>query len=175
MPNLRGRKDPQDHEREQRRSRINHDAKSDDEFDFGSAEEAEGGSMEESVSECEGSRRRKEQKSAKHGGDEANKGEHAKTKTWSDIVKGLKTEDKLEITNSDVSRNQLETTVSDQLKDMRRKGKRKSHHYRDNKDAEKGRTSIQADQKGRSTWNHTDRVARVWHEARRNQTEDPEE
>ena len=40
VPNLRGRKD---HEREQERSGSGREAESDEEFDFGSAKEAEGG------------------------------------------------------------------------------------------------------------------------------------
>ena len=54
VPNLRGREFlrevPKDHGREQERSGRDRDAESDDEFDFGSAREAEGGSAEESES-----------------------------------------------------------------------------------------------------------------------------
>ena len=49
---------------------------------------------------------------AKHGGDEANKGEKAKTETWSDVVKGLKTKDELETANSDESGNRSEAADS---------------------------------------------------------------
>ena len=87
MPNLRGRTNRKDHKREHEGSESARDAESDDEFNFGSSEEAEGSSQ------------KKEPKSAKYGGDEANKGEKAKTETWSDVVKGLKTEDELETTN----------------------------------------------------------------------------
>ena len=47
VPNLRGRTISRDREREQERSGRDRDTESDDEFDFGSAEEAEGGSAEE--------------------------------------------------------------------------------------------------------------------------------
>ena len=80
---------------------FDRDAESNEEFDFGSAEEAEGGSTEEFKSGHEGNIQRKEPKSAEHGGDEANKGEKTKTKTWSDVVKVLKTKDKLETANAD--------------------------------------------------------------------------
>ena len=53
--------------------------------DFGSAEEAEGGSAEESENRHKGSSRKEEPKLAKHGGDEA--------------IKGEKTEDELETAN----------------------------------------------------------------------------
>ena len=46
VPNLRGREVLQDHGREHEMSGSDHDAESDDEFYFGSAEEAEGGSAE---------------------------------------------------------------------------------------------------------------------------------
>ena len=50
VPNLRGRTVtvPNDQAREQERSGKDRDTESDDEFDFGSAEEAEGGSAEKS-------------------------------------------------------------------------------------------------------------------------------
>ena len=76
----RGRKD---HEREQESSKSDHEAESNEEFDFGSDEEAEGGYMGRNI--------RQEPKSAEQGGDEAKKGEKANTKTWSDVVKGPKT------------------------------------------------------------------------------------
>ena len=68
---------------------------------------------------------------AEYRGDEANKGEKAKSKTWSDVVKGLKIEDELETSNSDKSGDELETTNSvrmfdletmNQLKAKRKKG-----------------------------------------------------
>ena len=91
VPNLRGREYvPNDHGRG-REVLKDRDAESDDEFDFGSAEEAEGGSAEESKSGHKGSNRKKEPKPAKHGGDEA--------------IKGEKTEDEFETTNSDESEN----------------------------------------------------------------------
>ena len=83
MPNLRGRKHLQDHGREQERNRSDRDAESDDEFDCGLVEGAEGGSTKESVSGEGGNNRKKEQKPTEQGGDDANKGEKAKTKTWS--------------------------------------------------------------------------------------------
>ena len=79
VPNLRGREVPQDHGREQERSGSDHDAESNDEFDFGSVEEVEGRSAEESISGRGGSSRKEESKLAEHGGDEANKGEKAKS------------------------------------------------------------------------------------------------
>ena len=68
--------------------------------------------MEESVSRRGGNSRKKEQKPAEHGGDDANKGKKANTKTWSDMVKGLKTEDELETANSDETKNRSETADS---------------------------------------------------------------
>ena len=62
VPNFRGRRVLRDQGREQDRSGRDHDAESDDDFDFESPEEAEGGYMEES---------KKESKPTKHGGDEA--------------------------------------------------------------------------------------------------------
>ena len=46
------------------------------------------------------------------GGDKAKKGKKAKTKTWSDVVKGLKTEDGLEVAISDKSGNRSEIADS---------------------------------------------------------------
>ena len=82
VPNLRGRTDRKNHERGQERSGSANDVESNDEFDFGSTEEAEG------------SNRIKKLKPSDQGGDEAKKGK--KAKTWSDVVKGLKIEDELE-------------------------------------------------------------------------------
>ena len=62
-----------------------------DEFDFGSAEEAKGGSAEESESGHKGSSRRKEPKPTKHGGD--------------DTIKGERSEDELKTANSDENEN----------------------------------------------------------------------
>ena len=58
MPNLRGRKDPKDHRREQEKSGSDRETESDEQFNFGSAKEAKCGSAEESKSEYEGSSRR---------------------------------------------------------------------------------------------------------------------
>ena len=58
LPNLRGRQVPQDHRREQERSRS-HRTESEEEFDFRSVEEAEGGPVEEAKSGREGSIRKK--------------------------------------------------------------------------------------------------------------------
>ena len=93
VPNLRGRDVPNDHTRG-REVLKDCEAESDDEFDFRSAEEAESGSAEESESGHKGSSRKKEPKPTKHWGDEA--------------IKGEKTEDKLETTNSDESENRSE-------------------------------------------------------------------
>ena len=130
VPNLRGREVPQDHGRERERSGIHHDTELEVGFNFGSAEEAEGGSAEEFGSRREGSSRQKEPKPAKHRGDESNKGEKAKTEIWSDVVKGMKTKYELETANSDESRNRSEAAdsvcmlgskMSNQLKAKRKK------------------------------------------------------
>ena len=92
VPNLRGRRVSVDRVREQERS--GRDTESDNEFDFGSAEEAEGGSAELSESGHKGSSWKTEPKAANHGGDEA--------------IKGKKSEDELETANSDESENRLE-------------------------------------------------------------------
>ena len=92
--NLRARRVSRDREREQERSGIDHDTESDAEFDFGSTEEVEGGSAEESKIGHKGSSRRKKLKPTKHGGDDA--------------IKGEKTEDELETANSDKSENRSE-------------------------------------------------------------------
>ena len=90
------------------------------------------------------------------GGDEAKKSQ--KAKTLSDVVKGLKIEDELETANPNKSRDELETTGSvrmldsemlNQLKAKQKEGQQKRRQHRDNKGAGKGRTSRQADQKGR--------------------------
>ena len=59
VPNLGGRKVPQEHKRDQERSGSDHNTESNDEFDFVSAEEVGGGSTEVSVSVREGSIRKK--------------------------------------------------------------------------------------------------------------------
>ena len=156
-------------------SRSDRAAESDDDFDFGSTEEAEGGSAEEAESGHGGSNRRENPKSAEQGGDEAKKDEEAKTKSWSDVVKGLKTEDELETTNSDEGRNDSRTAdlvqtfdseMPNRLKAKQKKGQRKRRQYLDNKGAEKGRTSRQANRKGGGTRNQTGPVARARREAR---------
>ena len=93
VPNLRGRR---------REEEVQ--AESDEEFDFVTAEEVEDG--------YGGSDRRKEPgpEPTKKGGDKAKKGKKARTKTWLDVVKGLKTEDELETTNSNKNGNGSETT-----------------------------------------------------------------
>ena len=145
MPNLRGRK-----EQEKERSGSDPEAESDEEFDFGSTEEAE--------DEHGGNNQRNESEPAEQGGDEAKKGKKAKNKTWSDVVKGLKIEDKLETTNSYKSGNESETAGSvrmfdsetpNHLEAKQKKWQRKRRQHRGNKGAQKGCTSKQADQKGR--------------------------
>ena len=84
------------------RKRPQH-TKSDDEFNFGSVEEAEGGSVEMSESGHKGSSQKKESKAVNHGGDEA--------------IKGKKTEDELETANSDESENRSEEAESVQVFD----------------------------------------------------------
>ena len=144
MPNLRGRDVPNDHRRG-REVPKDSEIESNNEFDFGSAEESKGGSAEESKSGHKGSSRKKEPKPTKHGGDEA--------------IKGEKTEDELETTNSDESENRLEEVESvwmidlDALNQPRAKRKRsqeKKCQHRDNKEAENGRVSRHAHRKGRS-------------------------
>ena len=66
VPNLRGRKD---HEKDQERSGSDREAESDEEFDFGSAEEGESG--------YRGSNLSKEPESAEQREDETKKGEKA--------------------------------------------------------------------------------------------------
>ena len=122
-------------------------------------------------------------KPAKHGGDEANNGEKDKTETWSDVVKGLNTKDELETANSDESKNRSEEADSvrmfysetpNQLMAKRKKGQHKRRQHRHSKGVEKG-MSRQADRKGRGARNQTGRGVRFRREARRNQSDDPEE
>ena len=152
---------------------TDHDAESNEEFDFGGpAEEAEG-SMEK-----------------------------AKTRTWSDVVRGLKPEVESEGTDSDKSWNESETADSDQQTDPdesdqlkaketrtqrksmpsrrnRRIGKRRGHS---SKGAEMGLLSRHADQEGRGAQNQrgrgkrdrTGRGARARRsDARRSRLEEP--
>ena len=118
MPNLRRREVPQDHRRKQERSGSHRDIESDDEFDFWSVAEAGGGSTKESESGREGNNCKEEPKPAKHGVDEANKGE--------------KTKDELDTANSDESENRtveadsvrmFGSKTSNQLKAKRKKRK----------------------------------------------------
>ena len=103
VPNLRGTDISNDHGR-RREVLKDRDAKSDDEFDFGSAEEAEDGSAEESKSGHKGRFRKKESKPAKLRGDEA--------------IKGEKIEDELETVNSDESENRSEDAESVRMFDL---------------------------------------------------------
>ena len=103
MPNLRGRTVPNDQAREQERSGRDRDTESDDEFDFESAEEAEGGSAEKSGSGQKGNNQRKKPKPTEHGG--------------VDTIKGEKTEEELETTNSEESENRSEVAESVQMFD----------------------------------------------------------
>ena len=118
------------------------------------------------------------------GGDDAKKGKKAKTKTWSDVAKGLKIENELETANSDKSGNESEAADSvrmfnskmwNQLKAKWKKGQRKWRQHHDNKGAEKGRTSEQSHRKGRDVWNRTSRGAGVRRETRRSRSKEPEE
>ena len=81
----------------------------------------------------------------------------AKTETWSDVVKGLKTEDKLETANSDKSGSGSETADlveqfdSDEPNHMsvkRTKRQRKICQHRDNERANQGLMSKHANQRG---------------------------
>ena len=141
--NLRGRTVPNDQAREQERSGRDRATKSDDEFDFGSAEEAERGPAEKSGSGQKGSSRRREPKPTMHRG--------------GDAIEGKKTEDELETANSDESKDQSEVAESvqmfdsDTLNQLRPKWKRRQQEkrqHRNSRRADKGRVSRQADWKG---------------------------
>ena len=119
------------------------EAESNDEFNFASAEEAEGGSAEEFKSGRKGSSQKKEPNPAKHGGDEASKGERPKT-SWRQPTR-TNSENRSEEAESF---RKFDSDTPNQLKAMRRKRQRKTHQHRDNKGAEKGRMSRQADRKG---------------------------
>ena len=76
-----------------------------------------------------------------------------------DVIQGEETEDKLETVNSEESENRSEVPESVQMFDLdtlnqpRPKRKRRQHEksqHRNNRRAEKGRGSRQADRKGRS-------------------------
>ena len=170
VPNLRGRKVPEDQAAEQERSGRDRDTESDVEFDFGSVEEAERGPAGKSGCGQKGSSGRREPKPTIHRGDDA--------------IKGEKTEDELETANSDESENRSEGAESvrmfdsDMLNQPRPKRKRRQQEkrqHRDNRRADKGRVSRQADRKGRSARNQTGRGARTRREARRDRSDDPGE
>ena len=81
-----------------------------------------------------------------------------------DAIEGEKTEDKLETANSDESKNRTEGAESvrmfdsDTLNQPRPKRKRRQQEkrqHRNNRRADKGRVSRQADQKGRSARSRT--------------------
>ena len=95
---LRGREVPKDQAAEQERSGRDCDTESDDEFDFGSAEEAERGPAEMSGSGQKGSSQRREPKPTLRGRDDA--------------IEGETTEDELETANSDESENRSEEADS---------------------------------------------------------------
>jgi hypothetical protein len=172
VPNLRGRKVPKDQAAEHERSGRD-DTESNDEFDLGSAEEAERGPAEMSGSGQKGSSQRKELKPTIHRGDDA--------------IEGEKTEDELETANSDESENRSEVAESVQMFDSdtlnqprpkRRRRLQEKRQHRNGRGAAEGRASRQADRKGRSARNRTGRGARTRREARRNRSrvpEDPEE
>ena len=92
-----------DQGRASERSGRDRNPESDDEFDFGSVEEAEGRYAEESGSGHKESNRKKEPKPSKHEGDEA--------------IKGEKIEYELETANSDESENRSEVAESVQMFD----------------------------------------------------------
>ena len=127
---------------------------SDDEFDLGSAEEAERGPAEKSGYGQKGSSQRGEPKPTMHRGNDA--------------IEGEKTEDELETANSDESENRSEGADSvrmfdsDTLNQPRPKRKRRQQEkrqHRDSRRADKGRESRQADRQGRSARNRTGRGA----------------
>ena len=75
----------------------------DDEFELGSVQEAEGGTVKKSGCGQKGSSRRREPKPTMHGGDDA--------------IKGKEIEDELETANSDESENRSEEAESVQMFD----------------------------------------------------------
>ena len=159
-----------DQAREQERSGRDRDTESNDEFDLGSAEEAERGPAEKSGYGQKGSSQRREPKPTMHRGDDA--------------IKGEKTEDELETANSDESENRSEGAESvrmfdsDTLNQPRPKRKRRlqeKRQHRNGRRAAEGRASRQADRKGRSARNRTGRGARARREARRNRSREPED
>ena len=87
-----------DRAREQERSGRDRDTESDDEFDLGSAEEAERRPAEKSGCGQKGSSRRRELKPTMHRGDDA--------------IEGEKTKDELETANSDERENRSEVAGS---------------------------------------------------------------
>ena len=102
-----------------------------------------------------GNKRSEEPKSAEQGGNEAKKGEKAKTKIWFDVVKGLKTENELETANSDKRGNELEIACSVRMFDSETESTEGRAEEREaeeapipHKGADKGHTSRQTDRKG---------------------------
>ena len=165
---------PKDRTKEQGRSGGgHHDTESDFNSEFGSAEEAEvesteeveGGPAEKSGAGHKGSSRRKKPKPTKY------------------AKEGEKTDDELETANSE-SEDRSEKVESDrrfdsdtlnQPRPKRIKRQQKVRQRRGSKDAEKGRMSGQADQKGRSARTRTGRGAWTRRGAKRNRSRDPDE
>ena len=142
MPNLR--------RRHSERSGRDQKSESDGEFDFGMTEE--------DIDVYGGSNQRNEPKSkiTEQGGGKAKKGRKANTRTWADMVKGLK-EEELETSNLDKSMNVSETTdsveqfdsnESNHMEAKRIKRQPKKRQHGDNKGADEGLKSRQADRKG---------------------------
>ena len=91
----------------------------------------------------------------------------------------LKIEDELETANSDKNGNESEIAESVRMFDSETlnqlEAKRKRRQHRDSKGVGKGHTSSQTDRKGRGARNRTGQGVRARHEARRSQSEEPEE
>ena len=99
------------------------------------------------------------------------------------MVKGLKVEDELEIANSNKRENeseiadsveQLDSEKPNHLKAKLTQGQQKRPQQCDSNVARNGRTSSQADRKGRGTRNRTGQGARARGEACRSKSEEPE-
>ena len=139
-PNLRGRKVPEDQAVEQERSGRDRDSESDDEFDFGSAKEAERRPARKSVCGQKGSSRRRELKPTVHGEDDA--------------IEGEKTDDELETANSDESENRSERAESvqmfdsDMLNQPRPKRKRREQEKRQHRCREENRPRVELEHQG---------------------------
>ena len=139
--------------------------------------------VEEAEENYGGSNQRSKPEPTEQGGGESKRRRKARTQTWSNVVKGLNKEDKLETADSDKSGNGSETANSvkqfdseepNNLKAKRTKGKRKRCQHCHNKVVGKGHMSRQAEQEGRGIQNRTGRGARARHEARRSWSEEPE-